>query len=198
MTQINPYGTADDPQRRILYQHNGIEFIKVLGRIIDPYTPPTPQLDLKEHKIIDGPSHLHQTGPSSYKCSITLFFKSRESYHEYLRYVDNMHKFIDERGNLYMGAVAGLKSSIHEAKAKYKLELEFIFEKKNGWETEREILFQDIEGLSGEKHILEMAKLGLIGGNDVLYFSPLDFITRAEATAILNNTRKWVERVVRK
>lgn len=203
MPQAVPFGSPNDPQRRILYVHNGIEFIKVPGRIIEPYNPPVPQMELNEHKIIGGPSHLHQTGPSSYTCDISLLFSSKSDYHMYMRYIDNLHKFIDERGNLFLGAVSSIKSSAHEGLTKYKLELGFLFEKKNSWEIKKQIYFQDIEGLAEETDILEMANLGLVAtryydGEAVLYFSPLDYLSRAECTMILNNTRKWIERIVRK
>lgn len=203
MTQVAPFGTADDLQRRILYVHNGIEYVKVPGRIIEPYSPPVPQMELKEHKISDGPSHIHQTGPSSYRCDITLLFDSRGNYSNYIRYVDNMHKFIDEKGNVFLGAVSEIKTSVYEKLTKYKVELSFLLEKKNGWEIKHQIYFQDIDALPTEREILEMGRLGLIAtrnysGEAVLYFGPYELLSRAEATTLLNNTRKWIERMVRK
>lgn len=204
MTQVAPYGTASDKYRRALYVHNGIEFEEVGGALIEPYTSPQPQLKVKELEILNGPAHIHQMGISSYKAEITLLFRNKGSYTRYLSYLDKLHKFTDERGNIWLGVVESApKVTKYESFNKYVVELSFIFERKAGWETEREVYFQDLENMYGKEDILEMAKLGLVAtktydGQPVLYFAPADYMTRGEVASVLNRTRKWIEGALRK
>lgn len=204
MTQVAPYGTAGDKYRRVLYFHNGIEFEEVGGALIEPYSPPQPQIDVKELKILNAPAHIHQMGISSYKSEITLLFKGKDKYTRYVNYIDKLHKFTDEQGNIWLGVVEGTpKVTKYESFNKYVIELSFIFERKAGWEIEREVYFQDLDNMYGKEDVIEMAKLGLVAtktydGQPVLYFAPADYMTRAEVTKVLNGTRKWLERALRK
>lgn len=204
MSQWVPYGDGNDKQRRLYYVYNGVDYIPVKARIIEPYSTPSPSLDLKELKVIDAPSHLHQMGSSSYKVTLSLLFNTKKDLSEYLFYVTSIHKYIDERGNIFQGGVEGSpKITPYEGLTRFKVEVSLTLNKKDGWETERKLFYQDLDGIYQREDILEMASLGLIAsrsysGDEVLYFGPLEYLSRAEAATVANNLRKRLQNIIRK
>jgi hypothetical protein len=122
------------------------------------------------------------------------------------------HKFYDEKGHIFVGSLEaispagtfkynGLDVSQDRNKG-YKVDVQFIFVKKDGYDRKHRFEFQDIEGHWAENEISEMSDLGLISvitrdGYPVIYFRPNAYITRAEFIAYLNRTRRFIERIIR-
>ncbi|RAT97917.1 S-layer homology domain-containing protein [Brevibacillus sp. Leaf182] len=202
MTQQYAFGTANQRYKKKLFVDTGFEFMEVNARLIEPYSPPSPQPSLREIKIINAPSHIHHSGFSSYQCSLTLLFPDKESYNQYLSYAGWTHKFYDEKGSIFLGSAESITPHVLEAGRRYSVTVDLILIKKDSIERESRFQFQDIEGHWAQKNIEEMADLGLItvitrDGKPVIYFRPNDFVTRAEFIAFLNRTRRLVERMIR-
>ncbi len=208
MTQQTAYFNANDYYKKRLFVDNGSAFIEVHARIIEPYSPPEPQIKLKENKIISGPSDIHGRGNAYYKAKIKLLFYNRTSYSEYLLYCYNIHKFYDEKGSIFLGSVNSMTRTAFEASKKYTVELEMFFVKKDMYEKKHRAQFLDLVDVStGESlwfynDVQEMADLGLVSvinrdGSPVLYFNGDDPVSRAEFIAFLNRTRRWLERKIK-
>lgn len=202
MSQQYPFGDANERYKKKLFVDTGMEYVQVNARIIEPYTPPTPQPKVQELEIINAPSHFHQMGISSYKCTLNLLFNDKKSYNDYLMYCGWTHKFYDEKGHIYLGALDSIKPKAVEASRRYKVEITLILVKKDLYDRKDRFHFQDIDGHWAEDEIKEMANLGLItvitkDGQPVLYFRPNAYVTRAEFVAFLNRTRRFIERVIR-
>lgn len=196
-----PYGSPNDKYKLKLFVDTGFNFVEVEARIIEPYTPPTPQPNMKEIKIVNAPSHFHQMGVSSYKCTLNLLFKDKRSYHNYLMWVGWTHKFYDEQGHIYLGAVESIKPATAEASSKYKVEVNLILIKKDALDAPNRFQYQDIQGHWAQKYIEDMANSGIVAvitadNQPVLYFRPNDFCTRAEFITMLNRTRRLLEHVI--
>jgi hypothetical protein len=201
------FGSANDRYKKKLFVDTGFTFVEVKARIIEPYTPPTPQPTMKEIKIINAPSHIHHMGLSSYKATVTLLFNDKESYSEYLVYAGWTHKLYDEKGQMFVGSVESVKPEAKQASTRYVVTLELVMVKKDGYDQKHKFQFQDLEDQGGNDHwakpdIEEMADLGLVtvisnDGQPVIYFRPNDYITRAEFVCFLNRTRRLVERIIR-
>jgi len=207
MSQQYPFGNSNDKYKKKLFVDTGAGYVEVKARIIEPYTPPTPQHKVKEIELINAPSHFHETGISSYKASLTLLFYDKSSYNDYLAYVGWTHKFYDEKGSIFLGTVDSVKPEVKVASTMYKLEIELILIKKDEYDRQNRFQFQDLVATDGTSHwakadIEEMANLGLVtvitvNGEPVIYFRPEDFITRAEFIVFLNRTRRLLERIIR-
>ncbi|GED68083.1 hypothetical protein BRE01_17850 [Brevibacillus reuszeri] len=202
MSQQYAFGTANQRYPKKLFIDTGFNFTEVKARIINPYTPPSPQPSLREIKMINAPAHIHHSGFSSYKCTLTLLFPDKHSYNDYLSYAGWTHKFYDEKGSIYLGSAEAIKPTVQEAGRRYSVTVNLILVKKDSIERESRFHFQDIEGHWAQKNIEEMAHLGLItiitrDGKPVIYFRPNDFVTRAEFVTFLNRTRRLVERMIR-
>ncbi|MEK5060932.1 MULTISPECIES: S-layer homology domain-containing protein [unclassified Paenibacillus] len=215
MSQRDPFGSANDKYKRKLFVDTGMEFVEVKARIIEPYSTPSPQPQVKEIKIINAPSHFHQMGVSSYKAILNMLFKDKEAFRDYSMYVGWTHKFYDERGNIYFGVVESIKADpvfYHQGDPNidqkgYKVELTMTLIKKDGYDATSVVQFQDLETTEGKDHwartaIEDMANLGIVvvtelDGTPVLYFRPEDFITRAEFVTFLMRTKRLIERIIR-
>jgi len=198
---VNP---LDDNQKykKILFVDIGMTFEKVNARIIEPYSPPAPIPKVARLDILEGPSHIHHSGIAVYKTSFSLLFPDRRSYVEYMTYVGSTHKFYDERGQIFVGTVEDIKPRAIEANRRYVLDVSLILVKKDQYDKKDFFQFQDIEGHWAEDQISEMANLGILAvttieGEPVLYFRPNDFVTRGEFVAMLNRTRRLLEKVLR-
>ena len=204
MSRQRPYvNPLDDNQKykKILFVDIGMTFEKVNARIIEPYSPPAPIPKVARLDILDGPSHIHHSGIAVYKTSFSLLFPDRRSYVEYMTYVGSTHKFYDERGQIFVGTVEDIKPRAIEANRRYVLDVSLILVKRINM-IRKIFQFQDIEGHWAEDQISEMANLGIlavttIDGEPVLYFRPNDFATRGEFVAMLNRTRRLLEKVLR-
>jgi hypothetical protein len=202
MTQQYVYGNANDKYKKRLFVYTGEGFEEVKAHIANPYTPPTPQFNLTEQKILNAPSYLQVMGLASYKMTINLLFYDKQSYSEYLMYCGWTHKFYDEKGQIYMGAVESMKSNIYEASKKYMIEINLILVKKDVYKEKDRFQFIDIDGHWAEKDIEEMSNLGLVAviksnGDPVLDFRPDAYTTRAEFITFLNRTRRLIESIIR-
>lgn len=206
MSQQYPFGSYNEPNpvkfRKKLFVENGFEFIEVNGRVVEPYTPPTPKLGVQEIKIINAPSHFHQMGISSYSATLNLLFKSKQDYNDYLAFCGFTHKYYDEMGHIYVGSLESIKPVPYEGATKYLVEVNLLLIKKDGYDQKHRFAFQDIEGHWAESDIEQMADLGLIAvvskdGIPEIYFRPADYVTRAEFIAFLNRTRRLVEKHLR-
>lgn len=202
MTQQYVFGNANDRYKKKLFVDTGFEYIEVKARVVEPYSPPAPQPNLREIKIQNAPSHFHQLGISSYKASMNLLFNSKQDYHDYLTLCGWTHKFYDEQGNIYLGALESIKAQPYEGNRRYKVEVSFVFVKKDAYDRKHRFEFQDIETHWAQQDIEEMSDLGLVvvvskDGDPELYFRPNDYTTRAEFITFLNRTRRLVERIIR-
>ena len=205
MSRQRPYvNPLDDNQtyKKILFVDIGMTFEKVNARIIEPYSPPAPIPKVARLDILEGPSHIHHSGIAVYKTSFSLLFPDRRSYVEYMTYVGSTHKFYDERGQIFVGTVEDIKPRAVESNRRYVLDVSLILVKKDQYDKKDFFQFQDIEGHWAENQISEMANLGIlsvttIDGEPVLYFRPNDFVTRGEFVAMLNRTRRLLEKILR-
>lgn len=205
MSRQRPYidpNNDDQKYRKTLFVDVGMDFEKVNARVIEPYTPPSPIPKVAKIDILGGPSHLHHSGISVYKSSFGLLFPDRKSYVEYMVYVGSTHKFYDERGQIFTGTISDIKPRAVEANRRYLVDVNLVLIKKDQYEEKDRFRFQDIEGHWAEKQISEMANLGILAvvnlnGEPVLYFRPNDFVTRGEYVAMLNRTRRLLERMIR-
>jgi hypothetical protein len=201
MPQQYVFGSPNDKYKKKLFVDTGTSFMEVKARIVEPYTPPTPQFNVKELKIVNAPSHIQNMGISSYKATLTLLFNDKQSYSEYLMWCGWTHKFYDEKGSIYLGSVENMKVSIHEAERRYLVEIDLVLVKKDVYKEKDRFEFQDISGHWAEQDIREMANLGLItvitrDGQPVLYFRPNAYITRAEFITFLNRTRRLLDKII--
>lgn len=205
MSRQRPYVNFwEDNQkyRKKLFVDVGMDFEKVNARVIEPYTPPTPDLKVAKIDMLGGPSHIHNSGIAAYKTSFGLLFPNRLSYVTYMAYIGNTHKFYDERGQIFMGTVEDAKPRAVEVNRRYVVDISLILIKKDSYDMKEFLKFQDVEGHWAEQHIDEMARLGILSvmtkdGDPVLYFRPNDFITRAEFVAMLNRTRRLLGKMLR-
>lgn len=204
-----PFGSANDKYKKKLFVDTGPTFVEVRAKVIEPYSPPSPNPNFRELKIIHAPSHFHQMGISSYKSTMTLLFPDKQSYVEYLMFCGWTHKFYDEHGAIYLGALdSSPKVRAVEANKRYVVEISLTLIKKDAYDEENRFEFIDLDDEStGNPHwaksdIVEMANLGLISvleadGSPVLYFRPNAYITRAEFVAFLNRTRRFIVNAIR-
>lgn len=204
MPQQYTYGSSNDKYKRKLFVDTGFDHLEVKARIIEPYTNPTPQLNTKEVKLINAPSHIQQMGVSSYKSTLTLLFEDKVSYTEYMSYVGWGHKFYDERGAIYLGSVETVKTTSIEAQKRYKVEVSLILVKKDQTDRHKqEILFQDLGTDSTYyKDIEELTKLGVVmsydeQGQPILYFNPGAMLTRAHLVAFMMRTKRLLDKMLR-
>lgn len=205
--QQYPFGNANDKYKKKLFVDTGFEYKEVNARIIEPYLPPAPQVRTKELEVVNAPSHFHTKGISSYKCTMNLLFPDKQSFRDYLMWCGWTHKFYDEKGHIFIGAVESMKQTIHEANRRYKVEIALILVKKDEYKKQHRYQFQDLVDTDGSTHwakadIEELSDLGMVTvidreGYPVLYFRPEDFVTRAEFVVFLNRTRKFIEGVIR-
>jgi hypothetical protein len=203
-----PFGSSNDRYKKKLFVDTGMTYMEVKARIVEPYTPPTPTLKVKELQIINAPSHFHQMGLASYRTSITLLFDTKQDFAEYMSFSGWTHKFYDEKGAIFLGAAESIKPSAREASTRYLVDVSLILIKKDSYEADNRFSFQDlVDDNTGNPHwakldIEEMANLGLLvvlerDGQPVLYFRPDAYCTRAEFISFLNRTRRFIERVIR-
>lgn len=198
---INPW-EDEQKYKKTLFVDVGMTFEKVNARVIEPYMPPAPMPKVAKLDVLGGPAHLHHSGISAYKSTFGLLFPNRRSYVEYMSYVGSTHKFYDERGQIYTGTVEDLRPRAVEANRRYVLDITLVLIKKDQYDKKDFFKFQDIEGHWAEEQISEMANLGILSvttvdGDPVLYFRPNDFTTRGEFVAMLNRTRRLLEKVLR-
>lgn len=215
MSQRDPFGSPNDKYKKKLFVDTGMVFKEVKARIIEPYSAPSPQPQVKEIKIINAPSHFHQMGISSYKAILNMLFKDKKAFRDYSMYLGWTHKFYDERGNIFFGVVESVKVDpvfYHQGDPNidqkgYKVELTMTLIKKDGYDEKSVVQFQDLQTTEGKDHwargaIEEMANLGLVvvselDGTPILYFRPEDYITRAEFVTFLMRTKRLLERIIR-
>ena len=203
MSQQFPHGSANDKYKRRLFIDNGFDYQEVRARIIEPYTNPTPQMNSKEIKLINAPSHFHQMGVASYKAVITLLFEDKESYVEYMSYVGWGHKFYDERGAIYLGTVESIKTTSVEAQKRFKVEISLMMIKKSQPDHHKnEILFQDLSPNAGYyEDVVDLTRLGIIQsyndqGEPTIYFNPSADLTRAQLVAFMMRTKKLLDKML--
>ncbi|MGA4519195.1 S-layer homology domain-containing protein [Solibacillus silvestris] len=203
MSQQFPHGSANDKYKRRLFVDNGFDYQEVKARIIEPYTNPTPQMNSKEIKLINAPSHFHQMGVASYKSVLTLLFEDKESYTEYMAYVGWGHKFYDERGAIYLGTVESIKTTSVEAQKRFKVEVSLMMIKKSQADHHKnEILFQDISPSSGfYDSVVALTRLGVIQshndeGQPTIYFNPNADLTRVQLVAFMMRTKRLLDKML--
>lgn len=209
MSRQRPYVQPSDDSmeqghiyKKTLFVREGLAFSEVRGRVIEPYSPPTPAINVAKLDVSGGPSHIHHGGVGVYKIVFSLLFTDRMSYVTYMANVQNLHKFYDERGQIFTGAPEDVKPRVVEANRGYVVDVTMVAIKKDAYDLTDVFDFQDIEGHWAEEQIREMTNLGLLSvvtndGDPVLSFRPNDLITRGEFIAILNRTRRLLETSLR-
>jgi hypothetical protein len=207
MPSQNPFGSSNEKYRKKLFVDTGMNFVEVKCRVIEPYSPPTPQPKMKELQVVNAPSHFHQMGISSYKAKLTLLFNTKQDYVDYIAFCGWTHKFYDERGAIYLGSLESINPQAKQASTRYLVEVNLILIKKDAYDQQDRFEYQDLDGQTDNPHwayndITEMSNAGLVSlvnkdGSPVLYFRPNAYITRAEFIVFLNRTRRFIERVVR-
>lgn len=204
MTQRNAQNDANRKYTKKLMVDIGYKYVLVRARIIEPYGSPIPQPSTKEIKLINAPSHIQQMGLSSYKVTLTLLFEDKNSYAEYVSYAGWGHKFYDEKGSVYVGALESIKTKSVEANRRYKVEVSLILIKKSRYDKEGvEIHFQDADKSADYYEDLEdLANLGIIdayeeNGDPVLYFNISSRLSRAEFATMIMRTKRILEQMLR-
>lgn len=203
------YGNANDKYKRKLFVDSGVNWVEVKARIIEPYVNPTPQPNTKEIKLINAPSHIQQMGIASYKTTLTLMFPDKVSYANYMAYIGHGHKFYDERGQIYVGAVESVKTTSIEGHKRYKVEVTLVLVKKAENERGRKDAHQFVDvdfsdknpTLRGWKDLDDMIRHGVVNlyerdGTPILYFRPWQTLTRSEFAVWLMRTKKLIEQAV--
>lgn len=188
--------------KKKLFVQDGLAFSEVDARVVEPYTPPTPITNIARLDVNNGPSHIHHGGVAAYKISFGLLFPDRMSYVTYMANISNVHKFYDERGQIFTGVAEEVKPRVVETNRRYLVDISLLVIKKDSYDLKDFYEFQDIEGHWAESQIAEMSNLGLLAvitkdGDPVLSFRPNDVISRAEFLTILNRTRRYLERMIR-
>lgn len=201
MTQQYIYGNPNDKYKKKLFVDNGLDYQEVRARIIEPYGSPVPQPNTKELKIINAPSHLQSFGLSSYKVTLTLLFEDKISYAEYMALLGWGHKFYDERGVIYVGAVDSVKATPIEANSRFKVELGLILVKKDQIDHHKQLhQFQDV--FSHFEDVDTLTRLGVIDaytktGDPILYLFPGASLTRGSFAIWLMRTKRLIEQMIR-
>lgn len=193
------FGSPKDKFKKKLFVDNGLGYEEVRAQIIEPYGAPIPQPNAKELKMINAPSHIQTMGLSSYKITLVLLFESKLAYSDYMSVLGFGHKFYDERGLIYTGAVESIKSTPVEANNRYKAEVGLILIKKDQQDIHKEIQsFQDTDSVA----VTQLSKLGVIPtfnqyGDPVLYFYPSAVLNRGEFALYLVRTKRLIEQMLR-
>lgn len=188
--------------KKKLFVQDGLTFNEVTARVVEPYSPPTPIVNVARLDVGGGPSHIHHGGVAAYKVTFGLLFPDRVSYVTYMANISNLQKFYDERGQIFTGVVEDVKPRVVETNRRYLVDVNLLMIKKDAYDLKDFYEFQDIEGHWAESQIAEMANLGLLSvmtkdGDPVLQFRPNDVISRAEFLSIVNRTRRYLERMIR-
>lgn len=203
MAQQKPNKTNDDVFKRKLFYDNGIRFVEVKGRLTGEYKPPTPVLKSHANTTIQSSSGLVSLGTSHYVTTLQFLFYSKDEFADWLQYIGAEHKYYDEKGTIYVGVVNGdvdIKSV--EQESKYLVTVNLILIRKQDFEFRHQYPFIDIENHWAKTYIDEMQQRGLIStyagdGTPVQYFQPEVWVTRAQTTAFMVRTYKYIEKILR-
>lgn len=208
MSRQRPYVDRESDSKQMgekykkrLFVREGLVYEEVEARIIEPYTPPTPSINLAQLDVSGGPSHLHHSGIGTYKIAFSLLFPNRIRYVSYMANIANPHKFYDERGQIFTGVPEDVKPRVVEVDRRYVVDIVMVATKKDEYELKESHHFQDIEEHWAKEDIKEMANLGLLSvvtgeGEPVLQARPNDRITRGEYIAMMNRTRRLLESIL--
>lgn len=203
MAQQKPNKTNDDVFKRKLFYDNGIRFVEVKGRLTGEYKPPTPVLKSHANTTIQSSSGLVSLGTSHYVTTLQFLFYSKDEFADWLQYIGAEHKYYDEKGTIYVGVVNGdvdIKSV--EQESKYLVTVNLILIRKQDFEFRHQYPFIDIENHWAKTYIDGMQQRGLIStyasdGTPVQYFQPEVWVTRAQTTAFMVRTYKYIEKILR-
>lgn len=203
VAQQKPNKTNDDVFKRKLFYDNGIRFVEVKGRLTGEYTPPTPVLKSHANTTLQSSSGLVSLGTSHYVTTLQFLFYSKDEFADWLQYIGAEHKYYDEKGTIYVGVVSGdvdIKSV--EQESKYLVTVNLILIRKQDFEFRHQYPFIDIENHWAKTYIDEMQQRGLIStyasdGTPVQYFQPEEWATRAQTTAFMVRTYKYIEKILR-
>lgn len=203
MAQQKPNKTNDDVFKRKLFYDNGIRFVEVKGRLTGEYKPPTPVLRSHVNTTIQSSSGLVSLGTSHYVTTLQFLFYSKDEFADWLQYIGAEHKYYDEKGTIYVGVVNGdVDIRSVEQESKYLVTVNLLLIRKQDFEFRHQYPFIDIENHWAKTYIDEMQQRGLIStyssdGTPVQYFQPEVWITRAQTTAYMVRTYKYIEKILR-
>lgn len=214
MTQQNPIKGAGDKYVRRLFMDTGFGYTEVacsrgkaldgstVARIVEDYSPPSPEVKFSELKSINGASRIHAGGKSAYNIELRIIFGDKVQYADFIYNCGNSMKFYDELGHIYFGALAQAPDvAAVEAGRRYDVKVNLTMVKKNVQESVYEAQFTDIEGHKYEQDIKEAAHIGMTAvmdknGNYVHTFNPEMMATRGMCAIFLNRMRRYLERSI--
>lgn len=203
MAQQKPNKTNDDVFKRKLFYDNGVRFIQVRGRPTGEYKPPVPTMLSGVNTNVQSSAGLVGKGTSYYQTTLQFLFYSKEEFADWLQFIGAEHKYYDEKGTIYVGVVTGeLDIESVEFESKYLVTVSLALIRKQDFEFRHEYPYIDIENHWAQQYIDEMQKRGLIAtyasdGTEVQFFQPEVWITRAQTTAFMTRTYKYIEKILR-
>lgn len=136
-----------------------------IARIVEEYTPPTPNMKTAELKISNAPSKLHSDGKSVYKISLRLLFPKKENFIDFMFFCGNEYKYYDERGGIYQCVLTDAPDiSNVEAGQRYDVKITLLGVRKETEDKFEELIFQDLHQSGYEIEVKDSI---------VLYYHPI-------------------------
>lgn len=203
MSQQSPMHNEDMTYKKSLFYDNGVRYVPVRAKAIQEYKPPSPILKSNVHQTVKSSAALVQNGTSHYATTLTLLFYSKKEYADWLQFIGSEHKYYDEKGSIYVGIVDGeINIQPVAQETKYIITVNLVLVRKQEFEFRHKAPFIDIDKHWAKTYIDEMQKRGLVAvygydGQPVQYFRPNDSLTRAEGTAFLVRTYKYIDKILR-
>lgn len=202
MSQQNPSSNEYQFYRRRLFVEGPYGYEEVGARIVEPYSPPSPDYKVSELALLNAPSNFHAMGKASYKITLNLYFTDKRAYNKFWLYSYGQFKYYDEKGSIFVGvieSVAGIQRG--EAGRKYIVTINLVAVKKSQSEINRDE-FVDTNGAQYKSDIDEMALSQLVtiydrNGYFIETFEPTAKTTRAQFAVFANRTRKFIDRLLR-
>lgn len=175
-----------------IYSYGGSPIV-VNAKIVEPYSPPSPNFKLSELQILNSASHLQAMGIASYKTSFSLLFNRASDYTQYMSNVGNKHRFIDERGRTFIGSAEEVRPKAYEANRRYLVEVTLLIIREDEYRQPSIPEIIDIRGTRYENDIKAMDDLGLLPPEDKdnldpdvdRLFNPEDDMSRADFMSML-------------
>jgi hypothetical protein len=203
VTQQNANYSEDNTYKRKLFYDNGIRYVEVKARHINEYKPPTPVVKTHVNQNLQGPAGLVSQGTSHYESSLTLLFYSKADYASWLQFIGATQRYYDEKGTIYYGIITGTPDiRTAEFETKYIITVSLSLIRKQDFDYRQQAPFTDTAGHWAEKYIDEMQLRGLVtvydqDGTEVQLFRPDGILARAEATALMVRSYRYIDKLLR-
>lgn len=112
---------------------------KVVGKIVEEYTSPTPNFKVSEVKISNGVSHIGSDGIGSYRIGLRILI-DRYLYRDLIFFSGNKVRYYDELGRIFEGVISDISDvKMVEAGRRYDVRLTLLCIRKS---TESEFNFE--------------------------------------------------------